>query len=137
MKIRATVRNTATSHTAAVATNESKKELGIPRKAAGLGSSVNGGELLFLSLVTCYCNDIFREAEEIGIPVKTVEVSVEGNFGGKGEPATQVNYDVKIADDASEAQIKRLLQHTDTVAEIQNTLRSPTSVKLRHMEIQK
>ena len=46
-----------------------------------------------------------------------------------------VSFDVKIRADASEDKIKELLHLTDTVAEIQNTIRIAVPVKLRHTEI--
>lgn len=118
-----------------VTTNGNESILNIPAKSTGRGSSINGGELLFLSLGSCFCNDIFREAAELGIEVNTVEVYVEGEFGGKGEPTTLINYDVKISAEASENQITKLLQYTDSVAEIQNTLRIGIPVTLRHIRI--
>jgi uncharacterized OsmC-like protein len=135
MKICASIKNTPSSNTARVKTNEAEKELSIEPKSGGRGSSINGGELLFLSLASCYCNDIFREAEEMGVEVWDVEVSVEGNFGGKGEPTTLVNYDVKISANADDEKIRDLLVHTDKVAEIQNTLRTSIPVNLRNIEI--
>ena len=137
MKISASVKNTASGHITKVKTNGNESVLNIPAKTIGRGSSINGGELLFLSLSSCYCNDIFREAAEMGIEVDTVEVNVEGEFGGKGEPTTLINYDVKISAEASDDQITKLLQYTDSVAEIQNTLRIGIPVTLKHIEILK
>ena len=137
MKISASVKNTTSSHITKVETNGNESVINIPAKAIGRGSSINGGELLFLSLGSCYCNDIFREAAEMGIEVETVELSVEGEFGGKGEPTTLINYDVKISANADDDQINKLLQYTDSVAEIQNTLRIGIPVNLRHIEILK
>jgi hypothetical protein len=45
-----------------VRTGNKEQPLGIPAKAEGSSSSLNEGELLFLALATCYCNDIYREA---------------------------------------------------------------------------
>ena len=135
MKISASVQNTRGDHFASVKTGDSTNRLIIAPKENGRGSSVNGGELLFLSLASCYCNDIFREAGEMGIEVNSIEVNVEGEFGGKGEPATEINYDVKISADATEDRINELLQYTDTVAEIQNTLRIAVPVRMRQTEI--
>jgi dienelactone hydrolase len=42
--------------------------------SSGLGSSANGGELLFLVLATCYCNDVYREAAKRGIRAESAEV---------------------------------------------------------------
>ena len=62
MYISASVRNTHGQHEISLATNDSPRELSIAPGPTGYGSSVNGGELLFLALATCYCNDIYREA---------------------------------------------------------------------------
>jgi len=135
MKISASVRNSNDSHNVVVSTNDNQTRLEIKPKANGRGSSVNGGELLFLALATCYCNDVFREADSMGIVVRDLEVEVNGEFGGRGDPAKDVSFDVKIRADESEGKIKELLHLTDTVAEIQNTMRRAVPVKLRHTEI--
>jgi uncharacterized OsmC-like protein len=96
---------------------------------------VNGGELLFLALATCYCNDIYREAAKRGLIVEQVEVEVEGDFGAEGDPAQNVTYRAKVTAQASEAEIRELMSHTDRVAEIQNTLRVETPVTLRGIEV--
>jgi organic hydroperoxide reductase OsmC/OhrA len=109
--------------------------ISIPPKTEGFGSSANGGELLFLALATCYCNDIYREASKSGVQVEKVEVEVSGDFGAAGEPATNVSYRAKVSADAGEEIIRQLMEHTDTVAEIQNTLRIATPVKLSQIEV--
>ena len=116
-------------------TNDNVHSIVIPPKSTRYGSSVNGGELLFLALATCYCNDIYREATKRNIRVDRVEVEVDGDFGAEGEPAKNVLYRAKITAQASEEEIKDLLSFVDTVAEIQNTLRVSTPVKLDQIEI--
>lgn len=136
MKIRAQVHNQNGQHQAVVSTEDHQQSINISPKAGGFGSGVNGGELLFLALATCYCNDIYREAARLGIEVQGVEVTVQGEFGGVGEPAKQVAYQAKVtASNATEAEVKALIEHTDKVAEIQNTLRTETPVQLDSMEI--
>ena len=108
--------------------------LTIPPKSSGFGSSVNGGELLFLAVATCYCNDIYREAAKRGIAVERVEVDVEGSFEAEGAPATHVTYRAKVTARASEEEIRSLMQDTDSVAEIQNTLRVMTPITLSHID---
>ena len=135
MKILASVKNTVSSHTATVKTNDLESALDIPKKSTGRGSGINGGEFLYLSLATCYCNDVFREAEKFGVVVKSVEVNVEGEFGGVGEPTTLINYDVKVSAEANDEKIVDLLKHTDSVAEVQNTLRLGIPVNLRNIEV--
>ena len=84
MKISAFVKNTKETHKVIVSTNENQTTLEIEPKINERGSRINGGELLFLSLATCYCNDIFREAENMNIVVQDLEVDVNGEFGGRG-----------------------------------------------------
>lgn len=134
MRIVAKVQNSQGKHEVSLQTNDHVHALTIPPKATGFGSSANGGELLFLALATCYCNDIYREAAERGIRVVNVEVTVEGEFGGVGEPAKSITYDAKVSAHASENEIKDLMKQTDTVAEIQNTLRIGIPVTLDRLE---
>ncbi len=87
-----------------------------------------------LALATCYCNDIYREAAKRGIQVEQVQVEAEAQFGAEGEAASAVTYSARVVAHASEAQIRELMQHTDRVAEIQNTLRTALQVRLGHVE---
>jgi organic hydroperoxide reductase OsmC/OhrA len=134
MKISARVENSSGAHQASVTTNGITSTIAIPPKPSGHGSSANGGELLFLALATCYCNDLYREAAKQGIQVDQVTVEVEGQFGAEGEPASDVTYHAKVTANAGEAAIRQLTQATDAVAEIQNSLRAPISVVLGSIE---
>lgn len=130
----ASVQNSEGSHQVTLKTGDHAHSLTIPPKPSGFGSQVNGGELLFLALATCYCNDIYREAQQRNIVVRRVQVDVEGEFDGvPGHPAEQVRYHATVEADASEEAILALMQHTDTVAEIQNSLRQPIAVQLGHL----
>jgi uncharacterized OsmC-like protein len=112
-------------------TNDHEHSIAIPPRSGGFGSRANGGELLFLALATCYCNDIYREAQKRNIVVRSVHVEVEGDFDGvPGHPAENVTYHTTVEADASEAEILDLMKHTDTVAEIQNSLRQGAPVTL-------
>ena len=130
MKITAKVENSKDNHQVTLQTNDNVHSIVIPPKSTGYGSSANGGELLFLALASCYCNDIYREAAKRNIKVERVEVNVEGDFGAEGEPAKNVTYTARVFADASEDEIRDLMKFTDTVAEIQNTLRVETPVVL-------
>lgn len=134
MKISARVEDSEGEHHATLTTNGITHPIAISPKASGFGSSANGGELLFLALATCYCNDIYREAAKRGIAVEFVEVDVEGRFGAEGEPAMHVTYRAKVVAHATDADIRELMRHTDTLAEIQNTLRAQTPIILDHIE---
>ena len=116
-------------------TGDKAQSLTIPAKAEGFGSAVNGGELLFLALATCYCNDIYREAKTRGIDVESVEVQVVGQFGAKGEPAENISYRASVKAHGSERDVLDLMRYTDTVAEIHNTLRRATPVMLTECHV--
>lgn len=134
MKVSAQVENSRGHHQVTLRTNDQIHSIVIPPKPSRFGSSANGGELLFLALATCYCNDIYREAAKRGISVEWVEVQVEGDFGAEGEPAMNVTYHAKVAAHASEEDIRELMESTDRLAEIQNTLRLNTRVVLSRIE---
>ena len=130
MQIIATIKSKFNQLQTSVQTNDAAKSLQIASKPNGYGSSVNGGELLMLSLATCYCNDIYREAAKRNINVSNVEVEFTGNFGGEGEPGLNFKYKVHIDADASPSEIEDLIRHTDKVAEIHNTLRKGVEINL-------
>jgi uncharacterized OsmC-like protein len=133
-KFRATITNSRGVNKVSLRLNEEEQSIQIPAKADGYGSSISGGELLFLALATCYCNDIYREAAKRGIQVERVEVQVDGDFEREGGAASNVTYRARVKGGASKEEILALMRHTDTVAEIQNTLRAATPVKLRDCE---
>ena len=136
MRISARVENSHNNHQVTLRTNDQSHSLVIPPKPIGFGSSTNGGEILFLALATCYCNDIYREAGKRGIMVGRVEVEVEGECGAEGAPAQNVTYRAKVAAKAPPEVIQDLMHHTDRVAEAQNTLRRATAVTLSHVEVE-
>ena len=135
MKIKANIQNSQGQNHVILTTNDNSHSIIIPPKSSGLGSSANGGELLFLALATCYCNDLYREAAKRNIQVEKVEVEVSGDFGAEGEGAKNVSYSAKVHAKGAEEEIRALMLYTDTVAEIQNTLRAGTNVKLSGIEI--
>ena len=130
MQISAKVENTAGKNQVIVETNGNQKSIQIPAKENGQGSSVNGGELLFLALATCFCNDLYREAARRKLVLHAVAVRVTGHFGQEGEPASNISYDVDIKSDHPEEDISKLIRDVDKVAEIHNTLRQGVQVEL-------
>lgn len=102
--------------------------LDIAPKPNGFGSGISGGEVLFLAIATCYCNDIYREARILGIKVDNVEVDVDGDFMAAGEPATNVTCKIKVTAQTNEDEIRNLIEHTDKIAEIPMSLRKGTAI---------
>ena len=59
-----------------------------------------------------------------------VDVAVEGEFGAEGEGAKLVVYQARVKSAATQQEVRDLLTHTDSVAEVHNTLRAGTAVTL-------
>ena len=131
MKFSARIKNSPNDHKVTLKVGEKEQSLTIAHRPSG-GSTLTGGELLFLALATCFCNDTYREAVKWNINVEGVEVEVEGDFEAEGRPASNIVYRARINADASEDKIRELMVHIDSVAEIQNTLRVGTPVKLEY-----
>lgn len=129
MKFSASIKNDPNHHQVALRVGDKEQTLPIAPRPAG-GSSITGGELLFLALATCFCNDIYREAGKRDIKVHSVEVEVHGDFEAERMPASSIVYRVKVNADASKEIIDELIRYTDEIAEIQNTLRLGTPVRL-------
>ena len=120
------VQNRRDSHQIELTTNSNVHSIIVPPR-----SSANGGELLFLALATCYCNDIYREAGKRNIVVRSVQVEVSGTFGdAPGSTAENLSYRATVEAEASQQDIEALMRYTDTVAEIQNTIRLGIPVTL-------
>lgn len=131
MKISASVVNSEGKHQVQVATGATSRSLDIPSKATGDGSAINGGELLMLALATCYCNDVYREAKRLRIPIEGIEVQAEADFDGIGLAASNICYRAKVHSSADDAAIAELLRQTDAVAEVHNTVRAGVPVRLQ------
>lgn len=129
MKFSAHLKNGPGHHWINLKVGDKEQTLPIQPKEAG-GLSVTGGELLFLALATCFCNDIYREAAKFNIKVEDVEVEVDGDFEAPGKPGSNIVYRARVNADASEERIQELISYTDSIAEIQNTVRLGTPVRL-------
>ena len=131
MEVSANITSRLNVHEVQVETDGTQKELSISPKAAGYGSSVNGAELLLASIATCFCNDIYREANKRAITIHGVNVTATGEFGDEGEPGSNFKYSVEVKSEAPEEAIRSLIQYVDGIAEIHKTLRKGIAVTLR------
>lgn len=130
MKISATIASGLNRQQSTVQTNDTAKTIDLPVKSSGYGSAVNGGELLLLALATCFCNDIYREAAKKNMTLSSVEVQCDADFGAEGEPGSNFVYHVKVQADQPSEVIEDLIQATDKLVEIHNTLRIGRTVTL-------
>jgi organic hydroperoxide reductase OsmC/OhrA len=124
------VKNNPSGHEVEVRTAQTSQPLRVASKASGRGSSVNGGEFLMLALATCYCNDLYREAERLGIPIGGAEVEAWADFDGVGLAASNIRYRATVQSSADPALVQRLVRETDAVAEVHNTIRSGVPIEL-------
>ncbi len=90
----------------------------------------NGGQLLYLAVAGCISNDLFREARAEGIELSHVRVKVRGEFAGDPAVSNEIEYDVEIDGDASADRLRSLVEKVDRIAEIPNSLRGGTQVRL-------
>jgi len=135
MKYSASVHNVDGKLDVVVTKGDQTSILDIAPQHSGFGSSISGGEILFLAIATCYCNDLYREGKKLGVKVDNVEVNVDGDFMAAGEPALNVQCKIKVAAQASEEEIRKLVKHTDAIAEIPMSLRKGTSVTVTDVEV--
>jgi organic hydroperoxide reductase OsmC/OhrA len=133
--IQAGLENERDRHHVVLTTNGGAHSIAIAPRASGFGSSANGGELLCLAVATCYCNDLYREAQKRAIEVLRVDVEAWAEFGEAGAPASRLAYRAEVTARAPLDDIRALILHTDTVAEVQNTLRRGMPVELASFAI--
>jgi putative redox protein len=101
-----------------------------PGDAGGRGLGFNGGQLLYLAIAGCVSNDLFREARAAGIELDRVRVVVRGDFSGDPAVSDDVQYDVELEGDAPAERLQALIERVDEIAEIPNSLRRGTRVRL-------
>jgi putative redox protein len=101
---------------------------------AGKDWAFNGGQLLYLAIGMRLKRPLSRSRRPRH-PLDPVRVRVVGEFEGDPAVSQDVSYDVEVAGEASHEQLEELVSHVDAIAEIPNSVRRGTPVKLRHVEI--
>ena len=101
-----------------------------PTEGGGGGLGFNGGQLLYLAIAGCISNDLFREARADGIELSSVRVKVAGDFVGEPAVSDEIQYEVEVSGDAPEERLRALVDQVDEIAEIPNSLRQGTHVRL-------
>ena len=83
-----------------------------------------GAHLLHLATAGCVLNDIYREAESLGIDVSGVRVTAAGGFDTTTWQSTGIDYSVEVSSNASADKLADLLEVVDQVAEIPHAIRA-------------
>jgi organic hydroperoxide reductase OsmC/OhrA len=98
-------------------------------RAGGMGLGFNGGELLALALGGCLSNDVQYVADEMGLTVVDLAITVEAEFGGQPTTATDARMTVacKLADGSDPAELIARAKARCTIA---NTLRAGVPVAI-------
>ena len=91
-----------------------------------------GAHLYHLAAAGCILNDLYREADHLGIKIDGARVYAFGGFHGDTWESTGVMYEVDVLSKAPQVDIAHLLTVVDDVAEIPKALRSGTTV-VRHL----
>lgn len=107
-----------------------------PAAAGGRGLGFNGGQLLNLAVAACVSNDLYREAASRGLTLTSVRVRVRSEYGGEPVVSSPIEYDVELAGEAPLDELATLLEHVDRIAEIPNSLRIGTAVRLVGRQIE-
>jgi organic hydroperoxide reductase OsmC/OhrA len=102
-----------------------------PAEAGGRGLGFNGGQLLNLAVAGCISNDLFREAARRGIRLDRVRVVADSDYGGSPATSTPIDYEVELEGDAAPDALADLVAYVDSIAEIPNSIRRGTEVRLR------
>jgi organic hydroperoxide reductase OsmC/OhrA len=64
-------------------------------KFGGMGLGFNGGELLALALGGCFCNDMQALADQMGVEIADLRVTVDVDFAGDPVRATDARLHVE------------------------------------------
>ena len=106
-----------------------------PVDAGGGGLGFNGGQLLNLAVAACISNDLFREAARDGIALRRIRVSARSDYGGNPAVSGPIEYDVEVDGDAPTERLAELVRAVDRIAEIPNSIRTGTEVRLLNARI--
>jgi hypothetical protein len=94
------------------------------------GPAANGGQLLHLAVALCVLNDIYREADRLGVEVVGVAVEADGGFDDEWR-STGIEYSVTLDSQAPAEDLTRLRVVVDQVAEIPRAIRAGAPVTWR------
>ena len=98
-------------------------------KAGGMGLGFNGGQLLALAIGGCFCNDLRYVAEEMGVGLGKIAVTVVVDLEGSPLLATSATMTVACETlDGSDP--KRIIDRASEITAISNSLRRGVPVTI-------
>ncbi|HEY3529416.1 MAG TPA: OsmC family peroxiredoxin [Nocardioides sp.] len=89
----------------------------------------NGAGVLHVAVALCVLNDVYREGEALGVPVRGVRVAARGEFDTESWVSTGITYAVDVDSTAPGDTMAKLVARVDEVAEIPRVLRAGMSVE--------
>ena len=98
-------------------------------KAGGMGLGFNGGELLALAIGGCFCNDMQALADEMGVAIADLRISVDVDFAGVPSRASGARMRVECTlSDGSDP--TALIERAKAVTTIGNSLTAGVPVSI-------
>lgn len=92
-----------------------------------VATAFTGAHLLHAAIAACVLNDLYREAEKVGLPLDGARVEARGGFR-EDWSSVGVSYRVEIDSRADASAIEQLIETVDQVAEIPKALRAGARV---------
>ena len=99
------------------------------RGGVTVDAGFTGGHLFHLAAAGCVLNDVYREAEALGIELAGVRVTAAGGFDTETWQSTGIGYAVEVSSDAPAGQLAHLLEVVDQVAEIPQAILAGAAVR--------
>ena len=87
-----------------------------------------GAHLLHLAVAGCVLNDLYREAQTLGIELTGARVTATGGFDPGTWSSTGITYQVELESPAPGDDLTALLTRVDQVAEIPHAIRAGAPV---------
>ena len=98
-------------------------------KFGGMGLGFDGGELLALAIGGCFCNDMQAIADQMGLRILDLEVSVSVDFEGQPSRASEAKMSVQCSLEGG-ADPTALIEQAKRVTTIGNSLRAGFPVEI-------
>jgi hypothetical protein len=87
-----------------------------------------GAHLFHLAAAGCVLNDVYREADHLGVPVRGVRVTAAGGFDTDTWRSTGIEYAVDVDSPAAAGDLATVVAAVDSVAEIPKSIRAGATV---------